>query len=135
MTIHHIGYLVKKMEKAISAFLCLGYTLTTDTVFDEYRGIDICFMEKDGYCVELISPKSKESAVSDLIKRMGNAPYHLCHQSENFDADTAELLEKGFMMMDKPMPAPALGGKRVVFFMHMSMGIIELLDANRGEIA
>ena len=48
MRIHHIGYLVKKMDKAVKAFLNLGYTLVQDVVLDDYRQVTICFMEKDG---------------------------------------------------------------------------------------
>ena len=41
MKIHHIGYLVKKIEKAISAFLDLGYIVEKETIYDNYRDIDI----------------------------------------------------------------------------------------------
>ncbi len=60
MKIHHVGYLVKKLEKARQGFLDLGYIVIKDTVFDEYRKINICFMEKDGYVIELVSPESKD---------------------------------------------------------------------------
>ena len=77
MKIHHVGYLVKKIDKAIKAFQALGYSYAQETILDEYRQANICFLEKDGYVVELISPVSKESVVADLIKRIGNTP---CYQ-------------------------------------------------------
>ena len=70
MKIHHIGYLVEKIEKAIKAFEGLGYQLTSEIIRDEYRQTDLCFLEKDSYVIELVSPFSKESVVSDLMKNV-----------------------------------------------------------------
>ena len=43
--IHHIGYLVKNIDKSKSVFLALGYQVEQDMIYDEYRGVDICFMD------------------------------------------------------------------------------------------
>lgn len=94
MKIHHIGYIVKKIEKAILAFEDLGYVKKDDTIFDEYRQIDICFMEKDGYCVELVSPVNKESSVFGLLKKLGNSAYHICYSCPNLE-DTIEKFTRG----------------------------------------
>ena len=37
LRIHHIGYLVKKIEKAKQTFLALGYLIEQDTVYDDIR--------------------------------------------------------------------------------------------------
>ncbi len=129
MKIHHIGYLVKKIEKAKQSFLKLGYALEQDVVYDDYRKVDICFLVKDGYRVELVSPKSEDSVVSHLIKQYRNAPYHLCYETERFDEERRKLEANGFTCMGEPCPAPALDGKRVVFLMSASIGIIELYEA------
>lgn len=77
LKIHHIGYLVKKLEKAKTTFESLGYLVEQDTVRDEIRKVDICFLIKDGYRVELVSPFSEESVVSGLMKKYKNAPRSL----------------------------------------------------------
>lgn len=59
MEIHHIGYLIKNIEKALNEFTTFGYNIMVPITYDKYRDIDICFIEKDGCLVELISPKSK----------------------------------------------------------------------------
>ena len=48
LKIHHIGYLVKKGQRAQASFLALGYHTVQDWVRDDARGIDISFLEK-GY--------------------------------------------------------------------------------------
>ena len=61
----------------------LGFEVTQDTVFDEYRGIDITFLARDGYVVEIVSPKEKDSVVSELFKKIGNSPYHICYETDD----------------------------------------------------
>ena len=127
LKVHHIGYLVKKMDAAIQSFENLGYHTIQGAVYDDIRKVNICFLEKDGYCIELVSPVSEDSVVSGLIKKYKNSPYHICYETENFDRDYQTLTENGFAAIDTPTPAPALQHKEVVFLMHASMGMIELL--------
>jgi len=70
LTVHHIGYLVKKIDKAIQTFQSLGYEIEQDTVYDDIRKVNICFLTKDGCRVELVSPVSEDSVVSGLMKKI-----------------------------------------------------------------
>ena len=128
MQINHIGYLVKNIRKARDSFAVLGFSVTQDVVYDPYREVDILFMEKDGYTVELVSPKSNTSVVSKLIRTYKNAPYHLCYSSDDFEQDISDLCMSGFVQIDEPTPAPALEGRRVCFFMGAQVGLIELME-------
>ncbi len=127
LTVHHIGYLVKKIEKAKDAFLSLGYQIEQDTLRDEIRKVDICFLIKDGYRVELVSPYAEDSVVSGLMKRYKNSPYHICYETTDFDAALTDLTASGFIAIDTPTPAPALGGRDVVFLNSAVLGMIELI--------
>lgn len=128
LKVHHIGYLVKKINAAVTQFQQLGYVLRQDIVYDDHRKINICFLEKDGYVVELVSPASPDSVVSGLLKKYKNMPYHLCYESYNFESDLAYLIENGYAAIDIPTPAPALENMRVTFLMNASLGMIELLE-------
>lgn len=127
LKIHHIGYLVKKIGNAIKTFESLGYRVEHDTVRDEIRKVDICFLIKDGYRVELVSPVSADSVVSGLLKKYKNAPYHICYEADDPETAYRELTENGFTAIDTPTPAPALGGCNVVFLMSPVIGMIELM--------
>lgn len=129
LKVHHIGYLVKKMDAAIHAFENLGYQIVQSTVYDDIREVNICFLQKDGYCIELVSPVSDTSVVSGLMKRFKNSPYHICYETQDFDRDYKELTESGFIAIDTPTPAPALQNREVVFLTSASMGMIELLNS------
>ena len=84
MNIHHIGYLVKKGPKAQAAFEALGYIAEGEWTHDEIRKVDILFLQKDGYRIELVSPYAPDSVVSGLIRTYKNAPYHVLLRSREF---------------------------------------------------
>lgn len=130
LNVHHIGYLVKKMERAKKTFELLGYQVKQDTVYDDIRKVDICFLEKDGYCIELVSPVSEDSVVSGLLKKYKNCPYHICYETTDFEKDFEELRSEGFMPIDTLTPAPALSDKEVVFMTHAALGMIELIKSD-----
>lgn len=134
MKLHHIGYLVKRMDKSIKAFEALGYQAVSlcgqgTVMFDEYRQCDISFLKlsSEEY-IELIAPKTLESPIWGLMRTYKNTPYHLCYESEALEIDVTRLREGGWTVFQPPSPAPALGGASVVFLMHRSAGMIELLD-------
>lgn len=127
LSVHHIGYLVKKIEKATRTFLALGYRIEQETVYDDIRKVNICFLVKDGYRIELIAPAAEDSVVSGLMKKYKNSPYHICYQTEDFDAALKELTAGGFIAIDTPTPAPALGDRDVVFLTNAAIGMIELI--------
>ena len=128
MKVHHIGYFAKNIDKSIATFQALGYEVEQETVRDEFRGIDIAFLMKDGYRVELVSPYTQESVVYDLRKKMGNSPYHICYEVENLNAAISELQAQRFVVSQEPHEAVAIDGKRVCFLVHGQIGIIELVE-------
>lgn len=128
LKIHHIGYLVKKINAAVKEFEHLGFQISQDIVYDDYRKVNICFMAKDGYMIELVSPTESSSVVSGLLKKYKNSPYHICYETTHFLNDLARLEAEGYLAIDTPMPAPAIDGHRVVFLMNAHVGMIELLE-------
>lgn len=127
MKVHHIGYLVKDINNAVKEFQALDYKIHSEISYDIYRDIDICFM-KNGYLTELISPKSEKSIVYNLLKKIGNSPYHICYTSDNIEQDIADLIKKGYIVINDFCPAPCIGQEASVIFLYNKfIGIIELL--------
>lgn len=127
MKIHHVGYLVKNIEKSINLFEVMGYTVEQKTVYDDFRGIDICFMVNGSYRIELVSPKIQNSIVTKLIKKIGNSPYHICYEVENMEKAMKFLRENRFVVWQAPHEALAVNGNNVVFMINSCIGIIELI--------
>ena len=128
MKVHHIGYLVKNIDKSIAAFRTLGFRVTIDATWDDGRDAYLSFLENDGYCVELIAP-SKESDLYPLLKQYNHAPYHMCYQCDNLEETIHELKAEKFMLFKEPAPAPVIGEyARVAFLMNARAGMIELVE-------
>lgn len=128
MTVHHVGYLVRSIGRASKTFEALGYALQGDVTHDESRKIDILFMTNGATCIELVAPYEDGSAVGDLRKRIGSAPYHICYETEDLEREVASLTENGYVLTSAAMPAPALGGRKVAFLLHPAIGLIELVQ-------
>lgn len=129
MEIDHIGYAVKKIDKARETLEKLGFQfeMTTD---DTDRNLKIVFGKKDGYRIELISPmdKSKESPADIYLNKVGPTPYHICYRSDNMERDMEELKRQGFRVVIEPEEAIALDGRRVVFMASLAVGMIEIVE-------
>ena len=128
LTVHHIGYLVKNIEKAAAQFESLGYSIINEKCYDDHRKVDIVFLEKDGYTIELVSPVSEESVVWGLMGRYKNSPYHICYEAEDLTKASDELASLGFVAIDHPTPAPAIDGRKVQFLQGRFIGMIELVQ-------
>lgn len=128
LVIHHIGYLVKNLDKAMLQFEILGYKHNGLPIYDDYRGIDIAFLEKDGYKIELVCPRDSKSIVGNLRKKIGNTPYHICYEVDNLENAIEELGKLRFVIWEQPHEALAIDCRRVVFLFSSQMGMIELVE-------
>ena len=128
MKIHHIGYLVKNIEKAALEFEKAGYKAEGECIYDPIRDIDILFMINSGYRIELVSPKSCQSVVSETIKKMGNTPYHICYCCGCIEQEQQRLRKEGYLPVGKIEPAVAIEGNKVCFMLSRQIGLIELVE-------
>lgn len=129
MTVDHIGYAVKNIEKAEKQMKALGYSFEP-TVDDADRNVYIAFGSLAGYRIELVAPGSQEGGcpVDSILSKSGPTPYHICYKSADIESDI-ERLEKNRFKVTVPLaPAIAFGGKRVVFMYSLSVGLIEIVE-------
>ena len=130
MDIDHIGYAVKRLDRAVRSFEALGFSFE-DVIDDTDRNIKIQFGENQGYRIELVTPldKSKGSPVDAFLSKVGPTPYHICYISADLDAEIENLKKQGFKTMIEPKKAVAFDGKRVVFMMDLGQGLMEIVEA------
>ena len=129
MQVDHIGYAVKKMDRAIKSFMTLGYQFES-TIDDIDRNIKIAFGEKDGYRIELVCPLDKNmiSPVDTYLSNVGPTPYHICYRTENMEEELIKLEKQGFKPVKDPSKAVAFGGKKVAFLMNLGIGLMEIVE-------
>lgn len=128
MKIDHIGYAVKRIDRALSSFEKLGYVFEP-AIDDTDRNVKLAFGVKDGYRIELVAPlnKKQESPVDQYLSNAVGTPYHICHESDRFDDEIEELKIQGYKVVIEPRPAVAFGGRRVVFMMNIGFGLMEIV--------
>ena len=129
MKIDHIGYAVKRIDRAIIAFQKLGYEFEP-VIDDTDRNVKLAFGSKDGYRIELVAPLDKklESPVDQYLSNAVGTPYHICYESESLDAEIEELKAQGYKVVIEPRPAVAFGGRRVVFMVNIGFGLMEIVE-------
>ena len=127
MKIHHIGYAVKNMEKAITSFKKLGFTIG-ECIDDESRNVRITFINNEGYDLELVAPLCQGSPIDSILAKNGEGPYHICYITHSMYKTIKDLKTKGFMLIQKPAPALAIYGQRVAFLFSISVGLIEIVE-------
>lgn len=133
MKIDHVGYAVKKMDRAIKEFELLGYGFG-EIIRDYDRNLYICFGNNGSYRIELVSPMDKEkpSPVDTYLAKVGPTAYHFCYRSDDLERDVEELGQQGFRVIVAPAVATAFsnggGCKHVVFLMGRNSGIFEIVE-------
>jgi len=106
----------------------MGYT-PADVVEDPLQHVKVCFLDKEGAPrVELLAPLDEQSPVQRTLDNVGVAPYHLCYQVKDIDAAIGGLRQQRFLLVSGPVPACAMGDKRVAFLFQKHTGLIELVE-------
>ena len=133
MKIDHIGYAVKRIDRAAAAFEKLGFVFEP-AVEDPARNVRLAFGQNGGCRIELVCPldRGKASPVDAYLGSVGPTPYHICYESADLDAEIETLSKNGFKVIRESAPAVAFGGRRVAFLMNLGLGLMEIVEA-KGE--
>ena len=133
----HLGWAVNSLKNAIRTFLPSGYIPIGDVCIDNARKVELILLADSGdNIIELVAPIDDSSPVSDILKRNGPTPYHVCFSidvEKSFEDCKKDFEKNGFIVLHEPAPAPLLEGKDVVFLYSQHIGLIELV-LNRKEI-
>lgn len=129
MKFHHIGVAVKEIEKTAAVYVLGGYKPSTIT-FDSVQQVSICWLTKEGMpTVELVEPVDDLSPVCKTLEKNGVTLYHTCYQVEDIEKAIAELRKMRYVVVVKPVVAPAIMNSKVCFLYNKHVGLIELVEA------
>jgi methylmalonyl-CoA/ethylmalonyl-CoA epimerase len=128
LTLHHVACVTDDLHGAINVYREMGYA-ASPVIHDPADDVELVLLKREGCAtVELVCPiSSKSPAFSHLAKR-GPGPYHTCYEVSDLETAIRRLKQLQFAKVTVPRPAPAFGGKRVVFMFHGSIGLVELLE-------
>lgn len=108
---HHLGFVVKSLDNAISEWKNLGYCIVGNIFYDNIQNNKLIFMTNNDITIELLEPIDNTSSIY-------NAPYgfhHICFSvcDKNFEKKFKELnIGK---IYTKKILAPALNNAHICF--------------------
>ena len=125
---HHVGIATESIVKTSELYAEAGYR-KSEVIYDPKQNVKICFLEKDGSpLLELVESVDETSPVRNILNKIGVSAYHFCYEVENLEDSIAQLRQKKFMLLVKPVEAVAFDGRRICFLYHKETGLIELLE-------
>lgn len=127
--VHHVGYFVKDIEKAIETFLKMGYEDCGPTVQDPVRHIKLRFCKMQGELIELVESDGEDSPVANMDKndKTGH-PYHICYIVDDIEKSVEEIRKDRFALPASSLEKSQIDGKRVIHFFNKQIGIFELIE-------
>lgn len=131
LKVHHIGYAVPDLDRALAEFSALGWSVFSEVTEDASRQVRIVFIKLGESVVELVAPTSSASPITKQLAKGSGAPYHICYEVASLEEAEAYLKTKKFIVFKKPAAAPAIGNRRVEFLYAKGMGIIELVEEKK----
>lgn len=115
---HHIGLSVKSINSLFPE---------AKPVIDPIQKVKVAFINLQGVTIELLEPLDEKSPIyNNLINN--NKLCHICFEVSNIDNAINNGKKKGFHVIQKPVPAVALGNRTICFLFHSDYHIIELLQ-------
>ncbi|MGM9821684.1 MAG: VOC family protein [Muribaculaceae bacterium] len=126
---HHIGVATSDIENTAAQYGNFGYEMDGSVTFDPQQNINICFLKHPSMpLVELLAPADDKSPVVQILNKNGVTPYHVCYSVKDLEEAIKALRKLRYMIVSRPKPACAIGGRRVAFLYHKDMGLIELVE-------
>lgn len=132
--IHHIGYFVNDINKALEVFKLMGYEVLGETLTDEKRNIKIQFCSLKGQTIELVESGGEGSPVYKM-KQEGKPgmPYHICYEVDDIENSVMEIRKDKFAMPISDLAVSRIDGKRVIHLFNKQIGVFELIESRNEE--
>ena len=130
MKIDHIGIVVRNIAEHYELFLEHLFPRESlgPIIYDPLQKVRVAFIDAPGGKIELIEPAALDSPVSSLVEKKPAGLYHICLEVDDLDKHLELSRRKKQIVISKPKPAVAFGGRRIAFVMGKDMLLWELLE-------
>jgi len=130
-SLHHIGYVVASIAEDIDRWkLALSAISVTETYDDEIQQARVAFLDLPpaGLTkVELVEPLGQDSRVASFLEK-GGGLHHLCFEVDDLERQISEMKIQNAMLLRRPQPAVAFGGRRIAWMLTREKLLIEYLE-------
>ena len=131
MKLSHVGIIVTDIHEGIKNHERLfGYKQLGPIVDDPAQKVRVVLLgtsENDPVKIELISPLTEDSPITDLLKKR-QALYHLCYAVPDIEKAKTEARRSGAIVISKPVEAPLFDNRKICFLFTKDHYVIELVE-------
>ena len=124
MKIHHIGYVVKNIEKYKKN---LVIDKIVKEVYDEIQQAKLSLIKSENIFIELIEPQNENSFTYNFLQK-GGGYHHLCYETTKEETEYFIKEKKMIKVLDW-VYAPLLDGN-VCFAYNRNKEIVEFVSLN-----
>ena len=131
--LHHVGVAVPAIGTAADLLqFLLGYRTVSGPFDDPLQKVSVSFLaqsKEDVAEIELVAPLTEDSPVSAILGKSNGAAYHLCFETSDLDGALQFASSNDCVIVSRPTPAVAFGGRRIAWIYTPGRMLIELVEA------
>jgi methylmalonyl-CoA/ethylmalonyl-CoA epimerase len=131
MKFSHLGVAVADIHQAVSVYEnVFGYRLLSGPFHDPVQRATICLVGTGtlgDVVLEIVAPLDDESPVNKMLAR-GLGAYHVCYEVDDLLKTLEAVRAGGCVIVSRPVPAVAFGGRRIAWFYTPSRQLVEILE-------
>jgi methylmalonyl-CoA/ethylmalonyl-CoA epimerase len=131
MHLHHIGYVVESIEKAMPGFLrSLGARWDGQIFEDPHQKVKVAFLatHPQDAQIELVEPAAGDSPITKFLQNRGGGLHHCCYEVENLQDGISAMRKQGALLAKPPKPAVAFHGRLIAWLITPEKLLVELLQ-------
>jgi methylmalonyl-CoA/ethylmalonyl-CoA epimerase len=135
MRLHHVGVVVRNIERAAADFVsCWGYLRVSGVIHDPLQTAFVQFLRlgEDRPLLELVAPDGPESKLAAAAKERAGA-HHICHAVSDIEGTCERLRAQGLIVIQEPVPAVAFPGRRIAWLMDRNRVLTELVEEGNDD--
>lgn len=129
---HHTGFVVESIAAVIESFCkAIGGESWSETWHDPIQRVRVAFIypsHPGDPSLELVEPAGPDSPVRGFLERSGGL-HHICYEVDHLDEMVRTASARGLVLIRRPQPATAFGGRRIAWFTTREKLLIEYLEA------
>src|SRR5262249_19087878 len=130
-SLHHIGYVVASIEREIEAWKAsLSAISVSETWQDPIQAARVAFLSlppAGASSIELVEPAGESSPVASFLAK-GGGLHHLCFEVDGIEQQIARMKTEKAMLIRRPQPAVAFGGRRIAWMLTREKLLVEYLE-------
>jgi len=130
LRLHHVGYVVADIAEIVTSFVKSVNGFWSGVIFhDPIQKVKVTFIDTPGTTVqiELVAPADEVSPVRTFLSS-GGGLHHLCYEVTNCERALGAIRDKKGMIVRRPKPAVAFGGRKIAWAITAEKLLIELLE-------